>query len=241
MRKILVATSVLLAAISLRAGMDGYLMLSVFSPGQLPSPAYSVYGGRLSLIYGDCQELYGLDVGVAGAVQESAYGIQVNAVWNGVDVDMSGAQIALLNTVSANAFGLQAGILDISGEMTGCQLGLLDFSDDCYGAQLGLFAKSRDLHGFQLALLDMADDVKGCQLGVFNAADDFRGCQLGVFNVADASAGCQLGVFNAADEFRGCQLGVLNVAEKLYGCQIGLLNIETACDIPAWLLLNIGW
>lgn len=185
MRKVLVVASVLVAAFSLRASLDGYFMLAGFSRGQLPSPAYSIYGGRLSLIYGDCHELYGFDTGIAGTTQENAYGLQINAVWSGVDADMAGAQIGLVNTVNGAAAGFQCGAFDWSAELFGCQVGVINLSDDCNGAQIGFW--------------------------------------------------------NGAHDVYGCQLGVVNVAKKLYGCQLGLVNVETACDMPVWLLLNIGW
>ena len=45
MKKILFAAAIVLAAVSLRADADGYFMLSVFSPGQLPAPYPSSRSG----------------------------------------------------------------------------------------------------------------------------------------------------------------------------------------------------
>ena len=50
MKKILFVAAVALAAVSIRAEADGYMMLSVCSPGQLPAPSDTIHGGRLSFI-----------------------------------------------------------------------------------------------------------------------------------------------------------------------------------------------
>jgi hypothetical protein len=213
MKKIMLAVAVAVAALSVRASLDGYFMLSLFSQGQLPSPAYSIYGGRLSLIYGDCHELHGLDLGMAGQTRESLYGLQVNGLWSGVGADLYGAQFALANTIDRYAYGFQSGAFNLSSDAYGCQLSAINLSDDVNGAQLGLFNVSKDIYG--------------CQLGAVNVAKDVYGCQISAVNVAKTVC--------------GCQLGAVNVARKLYGCQIGVVNIETSANNPAWIVLNIGW
>ena len=130
MKKILCAVAIALGAFSLHADADGYLMLSVFSPGQLPAPSSSITGGRLSLIYGECHELYGLDLGVAGYVREHAIGVQLAAIWNGVGTDMDGLQVGLLNTVEGDLSGLQLGLVNIADRLYGCQIGLVNIVQD---------------------------------------------------------------------------------------------------------------
>ena len=130
MKKVLFAVAVVLAAVSLRADADGYFMLSVFSPGQLPTPTSSIYGGRLSLIYGECHELYGLDLGLCGYVRERMYGAQLDALWNGVGTDMAGCQLGLVNTAEGDAFGLQLGLVNVTDHLYGCQLGLVNVVTD---------------------------------------------------------------------------------------------------------------
>ena len=130
MKKVLFAVAIVLAAVSLRADADGYLMLSVFSPGELPTPSSSIYGGRLSLIYGECHELYGLDLGVAGYMRERLCGAQLNAVWNGVGTDVAGCQLGLVNTAEGDAAGLQLGLVNVADHLYGCQLGLVNIVTD---------------------------------------------------------------------------------------------------------------
>ena len=138
MKKILFAVAVALAAVSLRADADGYLMLSVFSPGQLPTPSSSICGGRLSFIYGECHELYGLDIGLSGYVRERMCGVQLEALWNGVGTDMDGFQLGLVNTFEGDMSGLQIGLVNVADQLYGCQLGLVNVADHLYGCQLGL-------------------------------------------------------------------------------------------------------
>lgn len=130
MKKILFAVAVALAAVSLRADADGYVMLSVFSPGQLPTPSSSIYGGRFSLIYGECHELYGLDLGLSGYVREHMSGVQLAAAWNGVGTDMDGLQLGLLNTVEGDLSGLQLGLVNVADRLYGCQIGLVNIVQD---------------------------------------------------------------------------------------------------------------
>ena len=130
MKKVLFAVAIVLAAVSLRADADGYFMLSVFSPGQLPTPSSSICGGRLSLIYGECHELYGLDLGLCGYVRERMCGAQLDAFWNGVGTDMAGCQIGLVNTAEGDAFGLQLGLVNVTDHLYGCQLGLVNIVTD---------------------------------------------------------------------------------------------------------------
>ena len=146
MKKILIAAVIALAAVSLRAEADGYFMLSVFSPGQLPAPSSTIYGGRLSLIYGDCHELYGVDFGVTGAVRERMNGAQFNLLWNGVGTDMGGFQLGVANTVEGYFAGLQLGLVSVADELYGCQIGLVNVATHLYGCQIGLlnFATDRE-------------------------------------------------------------------------------------------------
>ncbi len=130
MKKILIAAAIALAAFSLRADADGYFMLSVCSPGQLPAPSSSICGGRLSLIYGECHELFGLDLGVTGYNRERMYGVQLNAIWNGVGTDMAGLQLGIANYSEGDAAGLQLGLINVADHLYGCQIGLLNFVTD---------------------------------------------------------------------------------------------------------------
>ena len=158
MKKILFAAAVLLAAVSLRAEADGYFMLSVLSPGELPQPSSIIHGGRLSVIYGECRELYGLDIGVTGYVRERMYGAQINGLWSGVGTDVAGFQAGIVNTVEGYFAGLQLGLMNFSGDMYGWQLALSNYAGSAYGLQIGL--------------VNVADSLYGCQIGLLNYSLD---------------------------------------------------------------------
>lgn len=138
MKKLLTALMILAAAATLKAGTDGYVMLSVFSPGQIPIAATSLDGVRLNLLYGECQNLNGLDVGVVGRVRENVNGLQVGAV-NAVGADVAGVQLGLVNLVEADFAGFQCALWnEVGAAATGFQLGLVNRATVLEGLQVGL-------------------------------------------------------------------------------------------------------
>lgn len=173
------------------------VMVSLVTPVQAPARTYDVTGFRLSLIYGECQEFTGLDVGIiansrkdfAGLVLggfnfagERLYGAQVGLVnWNG-NGDTAwerrsvGAQVGILNY--ADAFcGLQSGYINISGEtFMGAQASLVNCAHDLYGLQCGCY--------FILGVNVASGVMRGCQIGLVNYANSVeRGCQVGLLNI----------------------------------------------------------
>ena len=157
MKKILIAAVIALAAVSLRADADGYVMLSGITPGQLPAPSSAIHGGRLSLIYGECRELYGLDIGVSGYVRERMYGAQFGVVLNYVDIAM-GFQSCFANYVEHEFYGFQVGAWNHAEDGAGMQLGIVNTADSFAGFQLGLFNWANDLDGLQLGLVNVIAD-----------------------------------------------------------------------------------
>ena len=146
MKKLLTALMILAAAMSLKASTDGYVMLSVFSPGQIPIATTSLDGVRLSLIYGECQNLNGVDVGLVGRVRENMNGLQVAAA-SSVGTDVAGAQLGLLNFVEADYSGFQLGLWnDVGGAVAGFQLGLVNFAGQLKGLQVGLLSVIEEPH-----------------------------------------------------------------------------------------------
>ncbi len=214
MKKLVMSLVVAVAAFAAQANPDGYVMVALCSPGELPTPESNIHGLRLSLIYGDCQRLNGLDFGVTGAVRERINGAQINALFSLDYTDMNGFGLGCVNYVG--------------GEFDGFQLGLWDHAGS--GA------------GFQLGLVDTAGAFDGFQLGLINWSDDLAGFQLGLWNHAGIGAGFQLGLVNTAGTFAGFQLGLFNWADSLAGLQIGLSNVAVDQEEHVWLpILNMGW
>jgi hypothetical protein len=157
MKKMIFAVAAALSMTQLHAGYDGHFQLSVFSPGELPSSAYTIRGVRLSFLYGQCEEFYGLDVSPVGSVRGYMYGIQPGLLWNDVGADGYGLQLACVNYVK--------------GDMTGIQLGLVNVA-------------AGNVNGFQGGVYNRAADcVRGLQLGVMNWSKDLAGCQIGLANI----------------------------------------------------------
>ena len=138
MKKLLTALMILAAAATLKASTEGYVMLSVFSPGQIPIAATSLNGVRLNALYGECQNLNGIDVGVFGRVRENVNGLQVSAV-SSVGTDVVGAQLGLVNVVEADFVGFQLALWnDVGATAKGFQLGLVNRANMLEGLQIGL-------------------------------------------------------------------------------------------------------
>ena len=214
MKKILFVAAAVLAAVSLRAEADGYIMMSVYSPGELPGPSSVIHGGRLSLIYGECRELYGLDISVTGSVRERMYGAQLGLILNYVDV-AAGYQRSFANFVEHEFYGLQDGAWNHAAEG--------------YGAQHGIVNTAGYFSGHQSALaINWADEVYGFQ-------------SAGLWNHATDGFGMQHGFVNTADYFCGFQLGFFNWAEDLDGLQIGLVNVVANQAVPVLPFINIGF
>lgn len=214
MKKILFVAAVALAAVSIRAEADGYIMLSVCSPGQLPAPSYTIHGGRLSFIYGECRELYGLDISMSGYVRERMYGAQLGFILNYVDIG-AGYQSGFANFVEHEFYGFQDGAWNHAADGCGMQNGVVNTA--------GYFA------GYQDA-------------GAINWADEMDGFQAaGLWNHAGIGYGMQLGFVNTAGYFAGFQWGVFNWANDLDGLQLGLVNVVANQPVPVLPFINIGF
>ena len=157
MKKMLFVAAVALAAVSLRAEADGYVMLSVCSPGELPGPSSVIHGGRLSLIYGECRELYGVDFSVTGYVRERMYGAQFGLIFNYVDI-AAGYQMGLANYAEHEFYGLQLGAWNHAAEGYGMQFGIVNTAGYFVGLQVGLFNWADDLDGLQIGLVNVVAD-----------------------------------------------------------------------------------
>lgn len=154
MKKLILAAVMAIATVSVKASTNAYFMFSVFAPGQLPSYATDLTGMRLSLIYGDCQTLKGLDVGLAGRVRERACALQLG-LYNHVGTDATGVELGVWNRVDSDIHGVQLGAANTA-------------EGHAAGVQLGVFNKAESVSGVQLGLVNLADTVKGVQLGLVN-------------------------------------------------------------------------
>ncbi len=199
MKKLIAIALLTITAAAARADMTAYFMLSIFSPGQLPSPACDVYGGRISLLYGECHALNGFDLSLYGATREYVNGLQLGGV-NVVLSDVNGCELGLFNWVENEFTGFQFGALaNVADDIAGLQLGCVNYySAFGDGAQIGLLNFGGDLkigdgelNGLQLGIGNAATDVHGCQIGIVNYAQSLNGLQLGLLNFAKSNAMCK--------------------------------------------------
>ena len=160
MKKLLTALTILCASLALQAAYsDYYIMLSVCSPGQIPIAKSSVDGVRLHLIYGDVQNLNGLDLGLGcGRVREQMNGLQIGG-GNVVGTDVAGVQLGLVNLVDSDMVGFQCSLWnDANAHGVGFQLGACNVAGDFDGLQLGLVNWADSMTGLQIGLLNFIDD-----------------------------------------------------------------------------------
>ena len=176
------------------------VMLSLFDPVQWPSSQSDVGGFRLSLLYGQCDDFAGLDIGLVGRATG----------------DFSGLSIGGANIVSRRLVGLQVGLINWNSNgdessdrrSLGVQYGLINYADSFLGLQdAWINMSSRTMSGLQYGFLNCASDVHGVQCGVLLV--------LGV-NVASGSVGgCQIGIVNYAGVMEsGLQIGIVNVISR---------------------------
>ena len=173
------------------------VMASLVTPLQVPSKDYDVVGFRLSLIYGDCREFTGLDLGVAQRAAGDFTGLAVGGL------NLSGGMLA----------GGQVGLVNWNGnEVT-------QWDRRSKGAQIGIFNYSGTFCGLQDGIVNVSDGAfVGLQASFLNFAEDVEGLQCGGYLV--------FGVNVASGSVRGCQIGLVNYARRVRsGCQIGIVNI----------------
>lgn len=112
------------------------VMVSFLTPVQLPSQSWDVNGFRLNLLYGRCQDMTGLDVGLVNHTVGSELGMGIGLV-NYVEENFTGLQIGLVNT-AFRASAIQIGFYNGADDMTGIQIGVINHTRLMRGLQIGL-------------------------------------------------------------------------------------------------------
>ena len=97
------------------------LMLSLWSPVDLPWTGWDVCGLRLNLLYGLTPNVTGVDVGLV----------------NAVDSRLKGLQLGLAN-ISSEVRGVQVGFANTASLLRGLQVGVVNYADRARGVQIGL-------------------------------------------------------------------------------------------------------
>lgn len=237
MKKLLGLLTVSAMALFASADQHGYIQLSIWSPGELPTPEYRIDGLRFALFYGQSRNFRGLDLSPVYGVTRTRgnfTGLGLNGV-SVVEQSMTGWQFGFFTGYTAET-------------MTGLQTSLVHNSTDgrARGIQLALGLNlAGTINGIQLpAIYNGADNANGLQIGIWNNVnEEMNGIQLpAIYNGAGIANGLQVGLWNNVNEdMNGLQVGLVNVASGLDGLQFGLINVNFGGPIPFFPFLNAGW
>lgn len=190
------------------------VMVSLVAPVQAPTWDWDVTGFRLSLLYGDCRDFAGLDIGVVSRASGEFAGLGIGGV-----------------TISnARMRGIQVGLFNWSGGSGAA------YSDRSLGVQYGGVNYADAFLGLQDGLVNVSSGrLSGLQYGYLNCGRDLVGVQCGGILV--------LGVNVAYGNVEGCQIGILNYAQAMNcGVQIGILNVIANGGLfPVLPILNGGF
>ncbi len=143
----------------------------VFPEGQFPGEAASValadigvFGVRHANIYGvqaggllveATDSCAGISVGGFSSAADTVYGIQVGGLFSSCRSDLYGIQVAgYANDTPGLCAGMQAGVVNMAG--------------DVYGAQIGFTNCGGDVSGVQIGVVNMAQNMQGVQIGLVN-------------------------------------------------------------------------
>ena len=154
------------------------LAVSIFPPVQFPPESVTITGIRLDVLWGQHQNVYGIDLGAVGNITDHTFGgIQLAGGfnWNKGDATIIGLQGALanVNDQKTSLIGVQVGAYNHnSGESSlgGVGLGLVNRSDhmNIIGIQAGLYNSAKNVYGFQVGLFNSCDSLHGLQIGLVN-------------------------------------------------------------------------
>lgn len=143
-----------------------------------------VYGLEASWIISGTAHIRGIQACWIYCDNRQFDGIQSSFVVNRNLAGFNGIQATLgVNYAEGINRGLQAGALNISGDIYGFQpAATVNVSGNVTGMQAAVILNhSKDLTGFQTGLLNFADRSCGFQLGLINCAKE-KGFQFGLIN-----------------------------------------------------------
>lgn len=143
-------------------------MLSLVAPLQVPPRSFDVGGLRLSLVYGECRDFDGLDLGTVGRATGHGTGFQAALLANIVEGGGFGLQAAPVNLAKGDYAGHQVGVVNIGERAKALQIGFYNGADDFEGVQIGVINITRRMYGVQLGLFNVIQDNDVKFLPLFN-------------------------------------------------------------------------
>ena len=151
------------------------IQLSLWAPElQLINAGADISGLRLS-IYGENNNVKGIDFGFVGVTKGDFTGLGLNFIYSKIDGDFKGVDgYGLCTRVGGNAVGVNWNLLNICcGDRTGVALGLLNIDkQELKGLDWGIVNYCGKLNGVQLGLLNWAESGCGLQVGLVNIFKD---------------------------------------------------------------------
>jgi hypothetical protein len=131
------------------------VQLSLLDPIQIVPEAESIRGIRLTLLYGQNQNVSGLDLAF---------------IANRVRGDFRGLQGGLVGIIDGNSEGVQWNVVNLSrGDFLGAQVGAFNQTMTGEGVQLGWVNHVRSQYnGLQISFVNYAQRIDGVQIGLVN-------------------------------------------------------------------------
>jgi hypothetical protein len=182
--RILVASVAAFAAVFFYApnahALFSPLGVAILGPVEFPPPSFSIVGARISAIYGEHRDVFGLDVGAVGNVTDVSFvGLAVAGGFNynrGVStaVGLQAAGVTNVNINKARVVGVQlAGIANVNkaeSSIVGLSLALGNYgpATTVYGFEVGAYNKAHTVNGFQIGIVNVCDQLRGLQIGLVN-------------------------------------------------------------------------
>jgi len=154
--------------------------VGILPPLEFPPSDFNVAGVRLSVIYGDHRNIYGLDLGVLGNITQQEFrGVAIAGLFNFTHGDTTAvitqaAGVWNWNTNKTNVVGVQfASLLNLNeaaSTIEGLELAMINIAPytDVYGLQVGVYNRALDVHGFQIGVVNVSDSLHGVQIGLVN-------------------------------------------------------------------------
>lgn len=133
-------------------------MLSFVTPLQVPTRDFDVQGLRINLVYGECHDFRGLDVGAVGRSTGDSKGIHIALLATVTEGDTLGCQLGTVNYVKGSFKGLQAGVANYGAKTRGLQIGVFNGANDIAGFQVGLINVTHTMMGVQVGLVNVISD-----------------------------------------------------------------------------------
>jgi hypothetical protein len=156
------------------------IAVSIVPPIEFPGHDFTVAGLRVSALWGNQRNVYGLDVGAIGNMTDGeSVGISASGLFNynkgtTTGILLQAAGFGNFNVGKARIFGLQlAGVMNSNkaeSVVGGAQIALLNLCPytNIRGLQVGLYNRAHDVAGFQIGIINETDFLHGVQIGLVN-------------------------------------------------------------------------